>query len=36
MSDDLMKATQAATELKVHLESATNVNTGALDFGKLS
>jgi hypothetical protein len=31
-----MKASNAANELKVHLQNATNVKTGALDFGKLS
>ena len=36
ITSDIQKATQAAAELKVHLESATNVKTGTLDFAKLN
>lgn len=36
ITSEIQQATNAAAELKVHLESATNVNTGALDFGKLT
>ena len=36
ITKDIQKATQAAAELKVHLESATNVKTGTLDFAKLN
>lgn len=36
LSADMLKATQAAAELKMHLQSATNVDTGTLDFGKLN
>ena len=33
---EIREATSAAAELKVHLQNATNVNTGALDFSKLN
>lgn len=36
MSKQLSEASQAARELKAHLEAATNVQTGNLDFTKLS
>lgn len=36
ISDEIVKATQAAAQLKVQLENATNVNTGKLDLGKFS
>lgn len=36
LSEDMLKATQAAAELKMHLQNATNVDTGTLDFGKLN
>lgn len=36
MSKQLNEASQAARELKAHLEAATNVQTGNLDFTKLS
>ena len=36
LSEDILKATHAAAELKMHLQSATNVNTGTLDFGRLN
>lgn len=36
LTADIMKATEAAAELKMHLQNATNVNTGTLDFGKLN
>ena len=36
ISDEIEKATVAAAELKVHLQNATNVNTGTLDFSKLN
>lgn len=36
MTAEIQEATNAAAELKVHLESATNVKTGTLDFGKLN
>jgi hypothetical protein len=36
MTADIQKATVAAAELKVHLQNATNVKTGMLDFGKLN
>lgn len=36
MTADIQKATAAAAELKVHLQNATNVKTGMLDFGKLN
>ena len=35
ISTDLSKAKLAAAELKLHLEQATNVETGRLDFSKL-
>lgn len=36
LDEELQKASQAAIELKQHLEKATNVNTGKLDVGVLS
>lgn len=36
ITKDIQQATQAAAELKVHLQNATNVNTGSLDFAKLN
>ena len=36
LTDDMVKASHAAAELKVHLQNATNVKTGTLDFGKLN
>ena len=36
LSADMLKATHAAAELKMHLQNATNVNTGTLDFSKLN
>jgi hypothetical protein len=33
---DIKKATRAAAELQVHLQKATNVDTGTLDFSKLN
>ena len=36
MTEDIQAASAAAAELKIHLDKATNVNTGALDFGKLN
>lgn len=36
MAEKLKKASVAAAELKVHLENATNVKTGSLDFTKLN
>ena len=36
LTPSIQEATAAAAELKVHLQSATNVNTGTLDFGKLN
>ena len=36
MQDKLKTATNAAAELKIHLEQATNVKTGTLDFSKLN
>ena len=36
MTQEIQQASIAVAELKVHLENATNVNTGALDFGKLN
>ena len=36
ITDDIQRATQAAAELKVHLQNATNVKTGTLDFAKLN
>lgn len=35
-SDQLFEASKAAAELKVHLQNATNVKTGNLDFTKLN
>ena len=36
LTSEITKATHAAAELKVHLKNATNVDTGALDFSKLT
>ena len=36
LTADIQQATHAAAELKVHLQNATNVKTGSLDFGKLN
>jgi hypothetical protein len=36
MTESIRQATVAAAELKVHLQNATNVKTGMLDFGKLN
>ena len=36
MTSEIQQATHAAADLKVHLQNATNVNTGLLDFGKLT
>ena len=36
LSSEILEASHAAAELKVHLQNATNVKTGALDFGKLN
>ena len=36
LTADIQSATTAAAELKVHLQNATNVKTGSLDFGKLN
>ena len=36
MTDDIMKASAAAADLKIHLQNATNVKTGTLDFSKLN
>lgn len=36
LTNDIMKATQAAAQLKVQLESATNPNTGLLDLSKFN
>ena len=36
LTKDIIKATNAASQLKTQLESATNVKTGQLDIGKLS
>ena len=36
LTSDIIKATQAAVELKMHLQNATNVKTGTLDFSKLN
>ena len=36
LTKELNDATTAAAELKVHLDQAINVNTGNLDFSKLS
>ena len=36
ISADLQQGIKAAAELQVHLKNATNVNTGNLDFSKLS
>lgn len=35
-SDQLFEASKAAAELKIHLQNATNVKTGNLDFTKLN
>jgi hypothetical protein len=36
MAKEIKEASNAALELKVHLENATNAKTGNLDFSKLS
>ena len=36
LTKDIKEASKAAAELKVHLEKATNPNTGTLDFSKLN
>lgn len=36
ITDEIIKASQAAAQLKIQLEQATNVNTGKLDLGKFS
>jgi hypothetical protein len=36
MTEDILKASSAAAELKAHLQNATNVKTGTLDFSKLN
>ena len=36
IASNIKEATNAAAELKVHLENATNVKTGTLDFSRLS
>ena len=36
MTQEVQKASQAAAQLQQHLQNATNVNTGTLDFGKFS
>jgi hypothetical protein len=36
MATQITEATKAAAELKVHLQNATNVKTGNLDFSKLN
>ena len=36
MSEEIQKASQAAMELQSHLQNATNVQTGKLDFSKLN
>ena len=36
MTKSIHEASRAAAELKMHLDQATNVDTGILDFGKLS
>jgi hypothetical protein len=36
MADDIREATRATAELSVHLEKATNIKTGNLDFSKLN
>ena len=35
ITGDINKASKAIAELKLHLQNATNVNTGNLDFTKL-
>lgn len=35
IAGDINQATQAVAELKLHLQNATNINTGTLDFTKL-
>lgn len=35
-ADEIQKASQAALELSAHLKTATNVNTGTIDFTKLN
>jgi hypothetical protein len=36
MASQITEATKAAAELKIHLQNATNVKTGTLDFTKLN
>lgn len=36
MADKIQAASKAAAELKIHLQNATNVKTGSLDFTKLN
>jgi hypothetical protein len=36
MTSELREASIAASQLKQHIESAMNVNTGTLDFAKLN
>ena len=36
LTDEIQQATRAAAELQVHLQNATNKNTGNLDFGKFN
>ena len=36
LTPSIQQATNAAAELKVHLQNAMNVNTGTLDFGKFN
>ena len=36
ITPQIQQATAAAAELKVHLQNATNVQTGTLDFGRLN
>ena len=36
LTNKIMEASEAAIQLKMHLQAATNVNTGTLDFTKLS
>lgn len=36
ITEGIQKATRAAAELKVHLQNATNIKTGSLDFAKLN
>ena len=36
MADEIREAVHATAELSAHLQKATNVNTGNLDFSKLN